>query len=205
MIRRVAWFGVCAVLSAGAPAAARGEDAPKDPEPLEFRAFPTAALTRGAARFLADRGPYFPSEDDLNDEEEPLYGGEEEDRRGALSEAELIEVVKSESPFAAWEREGCSIQAAGGWLFVRNTRTDFEGIAGVLLGEADRALATTVVDVAVLSPDTAALREGHLAQGILQGGVRVLGFARVLVQNGGRAVARDGAIRAFLGDVDVEV
>jgi len=84
-------IGVAALLACGAA----GADGPAS-DPVEIRLLDVGDLTQGNADFLPDRGPFGAMAEQVNDEENPIFGRElEAARREVRGVADLIELMKS--------------------------------------------------------------------------------------------------------------
>jgi hypothetical protein len=188
--------------------AARAGDAPDAAAgpPLETRLYAVGALTCGNPVHRPDPGPFMPAPG--QEGETPVFGCESPDPVRPLgTAADLVERIRDGvgAP-GAWDREGTSIAAMGeSTLVVRAAAAEQAGVAALLASEAKRALATVVVDVALLAGNADGLRAEGLGEAVARRAVGVRGFARMLARPLAASSARDGAVRAILSDVDVEV
>ena len=184
-----------------------GDEAPPAPA-LVTRWIDVSALTFGASEFRPEQGPTAVASDQVNDEENPLFGGEgEEWWRPFGGPDELIDRVKtSVADPGAWEAEGTSLSHAGGrWIVVRN-RPDVVAATETFLRSLEReALVTYEIDVACFAGEASSVGTEGLARAVERGALVPLAGARATAVGGQRVAGRVGSMTAYVQDEDVEV
>ena len=140
---------IAAFTATGAVAA----DGPPTDEPLEFRLISVASITRGHSDFIPERGPLPTGADAVNDEANPLFGGEgEESWKPYGSVEDVIELAKQRAALGTWDREGFSISSWGqSHLLVRAPKSVLDPLDAYLAGLEADALSTVVIDAMALS------------------------------------------------------
>ena len=212
----------------GGPARALAEDPPASPPPqdgapdaavpkpdrhapggpLFLQWFDVGALTSGLTLFRQERGPMPTSSDMVNDESNPLFGGEGEERGRSVGLVEnLIELLKSTLPPATFEADGVAISPLGpDRLLVTATAPTLTAIARTLAELEEQALATVTLDVVLLRGDVAeAGLDGGLAGAVRRGALVAVSAARTSGFAGQSVVGRHGGMFAYVQEEDVEV
>ena len=190
------------------PVAGTGVGARAGEEPFEWCIFPVAAITAGRTEFdlRGEKGfiPFPP--DQVNDEENPLFGSEgEESRKPFGTVDDVLELVKAHEPHA-FDREGVLISAEGTvGLVVRASRSAQSRIAAYLGSLEREALRTITIDVVAVRGDARAADEGGVEAALACGALVPLGGARGACVVGGVTSARIGTEFTYLQDQDVEV
>lgn len=196
------------------PSFAEDEEEEARPITMTVRFFQTGALTSGRL----DQYREAPPNTDLNDEDNPLFGGEAEEGWYPVGQVdELIELIKGNVSPAFWERtEGADIMACSEKCIVVRASAKIQSeIATFLAGMESEVCTAVTIDVqaAKLSHDQArdlvvggkglVLDAGRLERLLGDGAagpsVTVTTFAD------SRAAVFSGMQRAYIADYDVEV
>ncbi len=218
-------FAICGGL--GGPGRAVAEDPPPPPPkggaadpdapkpdrhapggPLLLQWFDVGPLTSGHTLFRQERGPMPSASDLVNDESNPLFGGEAEERQRPLGTVEdLVELLKSTLPPATFEADGVSIAGLGpDRLLVTATAPTLAAIAATLNELEVDNLATVTLDVVLLRGDPAeADLDGGLAGAVRRGTLVPVSAARASGYPGQAVVGRHGGMFAYVQEEDVEV
>ena len=211
-MRTLRWLAVAALASVVAAPAGRvadAEDAPDARRTAEVRVYPVGALLRAHPSFFTDRGPGTVSPEYVNDEHEPLFGGEREEASPPLGNMERFTArhrAAAGEP-SAWDDDDVEVSGVGeSLLLVKAPRSLHDAIDARLAEWAREVCTTVVVDVALLEGDAEAVRSGgSLTAAIASGALCPLGVARVLPSTHGNGTVRDGGRTAYVHDHDTEV
>lgn len=132
-----------------------------------------------------------------------------------VSDGALVDLLKRVAP-ESWEREGASIERAGGALVARADEGTLAGVAALLDGLRSRVLRTTTVRAAVVHlplsslpewwtglPDDLTKDEGAALES--RPGARVVEAASLRLREGQRLASTGGDRRSYVADYDVEI
>jgi hypothetical protein len=208
MNHRLSRLALAVLLFAAAGRGVLADGDPADEAPLEIRLYEARALTRGATLYARDQAPFAPGVDGPGADYVANLGPESEDRSKPVgSLGDIVERIKSWVMSAdARELPGSIAPLGEDLIFAKAPRPENDAVAAFLATEARWALTTIVVDLALIEGDAATFRaESGVAAAVAAGHARLLAFARTQTRRCGRGAARDGAQRAVLSDVDVEV
>ena len=210
-----------ALLRGTCPAPARADDLPgvvaaSSGASPELRLYPVRSLLRGHPVYQGDRGPFPVAPEEVNDEAQPLFGGEFGDRTYGFGwPDEVVSTIRAEVTEPGASAEGnVSIDllhvaeglTGDGYLTVRAPGAQQARVAAWLDRSSREALRTVVLDVVAFRGDAAVARlEGGVAAAVARRAWVPLGALRMTMHPSGGAVGRVGALRAYLQDDDVEV